>query len=599
MKSPADQASQPRIAAAALPVWRRPLFQALAIVALVLLAFSPGFAGVYTWDDYVCIVDNPTLRSPAGLGAIWTDVTSNQDYYPLIFTSYWAEYRLWGVDPLGYHIVNALLHAGGAVALFFVLRRLGLKAAWPIAALWAVHPMQVESVTWVVERKNVLSGVCFFSSILAYLCFAGIGGVVARPWRWWLIALVCFVAAVLSKPLTCTLPAVLLLVLYWKLERPRWRDLWPALVFFIPAIGIALVQIWVQRHHVGAVGPDFAFTPVERLLIAGRSAWFYVGKALLPYPLMQVYPRFAIDAQAWWQYLFPLGTAGVLGALWLLRRKISRGPLAAALCFLALLAPSLGFISYYTMLYTFVADHHQYLALACVLTVLVTAAGRVWSGVGAPVRVGAVALALAVCVSLTWFFAGLYRSEWGLWYFNAQHNPSSFIVQINLGDALLKEYNRAVDGDPALAGEMLRAVTARYEEGIRLKPDDDRGYARLARMAYERNDDVAFRAIFTRMEQNVPIRGGRQNPLFSGDKVRAAGGDMNFFLARIYERKKDYANATACYRLNLRDFPRNAQALLGLAQIAAAQGQEDEALRLLEQARQIDPELLNRLQGPR
>ena len=619
MKRRAVSAEAPARIAPPAPLWRRSWVQAAAILILVLIAFAPGFRGVYTWDDEDSLVNNPTVHSPTGLVPIWTDLNANQDYYPLIFTTYWVEYRLWGVDPLGYHLVNALLHAGGAIALFFVLQRLGLKAAWPIAALWAIHPLQVESVTWVVERKNVLSGVLFFSAILAYLRFAGIGGVVAQCWRWWLVALVCFIGALLSKPLTCTLPAVLLVLLYWKSDRLRWRDLWPALVFFIPAITIALVGIWVQRHHVGAVGPDFAFTPVERILIAGRAVAFYLWKTLIPFPLMQIHPRFIIDPLAVWQYLFPLAVLAAIALLWLLRRRIGRGPFAAAACYVTLLAPALGFISFYTMLFTFVADHFQYLALAAILALLVET-GYVYLG---QLRRAALMLALGVCVALSLFHASLYQSEPGLWEFNRGYNPHSFMVLDNLGTALLNESATKLDPlDPRRADYDRSAVAAlKYAAG--LAPQDSRAYIQLLAYAYRHFDPELFRFAYTGLRA-CPLDPNVRGPgHLIGETVRAAGGDLNFFLGQIYERRGDYPTAIASYRANLHDFPHHAKAmvglanclfrqhqvedartyytqaleanpretaaLLGLANIAASEQHADEALRLFRQAQAIDP----------
>ncbi len=135
-------------------------------------------------------------------------------------------------------------------------------------------------------------------------------------WRWYALSLVLFVAAMLSKTVVATLPAVILVIYWWKRGKIRLADVVPLVPFFAAGIGLGLITLWIEEHNVGARGDEFDFSVVERFLIAGRAAWFYFGKLVWPYPLAFFYPRFAIDDHALWQYLFPIGAVAVIGALW-------------------------------------------------------------------------------------------------------------------------------------------------------------------------------------------------------------------------------------------------------------------------------------------
>ena len=143
---------------------------ALALIAITALAYLPAWNGKLIWDDNRHITQ-PALRSWQGLADIWTRVGATQQYYPLVHSFFWIEQKLWGDSVVGYHLVNILLHSLGAVALLQILQRLKIPGAWLAAALFALHPVQVESVAWISELKNTLSGLFFFCSILTYLNF--------------------------------------------------------------------------------------------------------------------------------------------------------------------------------------------------------------------------------------------------------------------------------------------------------------------------------------------------------------------------------------------------------------------------------------------
>jgi hypothetical protein len=292
-----------------LPVWQGGL-----IILLVFLAYLPALRGGFIWDDDDYVTQNPTLHDLGGLQRLWFKVGAVPQYYPVVHTTFWLEHHLWGLDPFGYHLVNVLLHATAAILLWQVLLRLRIRGAWLAAVIFALHPVCVESVAWITERKNVLSAVFYFAAAMAYLRFAGLEEAVTsnrRRWYCYWGALVLFMAAMLSKTVTCSLPAALLLVCWWKKDRVQRGEILPLLPFFVIGVAAGLVTTWVEKYHVGAQGADWSFTFAGRCLIAGRSLWFYAGKLVWPVHLTFIYPRWKIETEVWWQWLFPVAAIGV------------------------------------------------------------------------------------------------------------------------------------------------------------------------------------------------------------------------------------------------------------------------------------------------
>jgi Tfp pilus assembly protein PilF len=403
-----------------------------AILALVLSVYVPVIrtAG-FIWDDPQYVTGNPLLRTLPGLLAIWIHPSALPQYYPLVHTTFWIEYHLAGLHPALYHVDNVLLHALASILLWRGLARLGVRGAWLAAAIFAVHPVQVESVAWITERKNVLSLVFYLLSFHAYLNFTDR----FKAKDYWL-ALALFIAALLSKSVTCSLPAAILLIVYWRTGRVRRADVRPLLPFFLLGAVMAAVTAMLEKQHVGASGPEWSFTFADRCLIAGRALWFYAAKLLWPHPLIFIYPRWeAMDfSRRPWLILFPLAALGAIAALGLLRRRIGTGPLVAVLFFAGTLLPALGFINLYPMRYSFVADHFQYHA-SIGLVVLAAA------GLSRLRAVGAAAI-LAVLGVLTWQQGYLYRNPLVLWKDTVARNPTSWMAWGNLGDEYADLSNR-------------------------------------------------------------------------------------------------------------------------------------------------------------
>lgn len=429
----------------------------LALVLLATAAHAPALRGGFLWDDDDYITENPTLREAGGLSRIWLEPTSLPQYYPLVHTTFWIESRLWGLRPLGYHVVNLALHAFAAVLAWALLRRLAVPGAWLAAALFAIHPVQVESVAWITERKNVLSGVFFFLSLLSLMRYASLSeGERPTAKRDYALALLFFAAALLSKTVTGSLPAACLVLVWWKRGRVERRDVTAMLPFLLLGVAMGLSTVWLEKHHVGAKGEEFGLSFADRILIAGRAVWFYLGKLVAPVRMSFIYPRWAITASEPAAWAYPVAAIGGLALLWIWRRRLGRGPLAAALLFVGMLFPALGFFDVYPMRYSFVADHFQYLACLPILALVPAAGIRLWRALRLPSGAGkrGVAGALVLILAVVCFQrSSLFRDLEGLWRDTLAKNPQSWMARHNLAmiledqgqiDAAIEEYRRAL-----------------------------------------------------------------------------------------------------------------------------------------------------------
>src|ERR1700733_6098595 len=153
--------------------WRRLPLGAL-LFGFVCLVYLPALRCGFIWDDDAHVVENPTVQSRDGLSRIWLDRRANHQYYPLVYSTFWVEYRLWGLNPAGYHLVNVAIHAATTVLLWRLLVALDVPGAWLAAAVFGGHPVHVESVAWITELKNVLSGLCYVLTLRLVLPLFGL-----------------------------------------------------------------------------------------------------------------------------------------------------------------------------------------------------------------------------------------------------------------------------------------------------------------------------------------------------------------------------------------------------------------------------------------
>ncbi len=402
---------------------------------LTLVAYSTALGGGYIWDDNAYLTANPLLFDLEGLRRIWLTAETPQ-YYPIVFSTFWIERKIWGLDPSGYHLVNVLLHIANSILLWRLLRYLRIPGAWLAGAIFAVHPVHVESVAWITERKNVLSGLFYLLALRQYLKFESEPGkaLLKNPRRY-AGAMALFVCALLSKSVTATLPAAILIVLWYQNRRLDLRAITRLIPFFIVGAASGLFTAWLEVNKVGASGEAWDLDVLERFLIAGQVMWFYLWKLVWPANLMFSYPRWNVDAGAPLQYLGLIGVAAGAFPLWWWRKSWGRGPAAAALFFLITLGPVLGFLNVYPMLFSWVADHFQYLASIGPISLAAGGAAWAWREKAKAAKWGfpAAAAALVILGVLTWQQGWIYESEESLWRDTIRKNPESWMAHNNLG----------------------------------------------------------------------------------------------------------------------------------------------------------------------
>jgi protein O-mannosyl-transferase len=425
----------------------------LFIFVATLIVYLPALRAQFVWDDDSWtskIID--LLRDVRGLGLMWCQPTALQQYYPLTGTTFWLDYQVWGFRPLPYHLENVLLHALGALLFWRLLRRLRVPGAWLASAIFALHPVMVESAAWITERKNVLSLVFYLGSLLAYGHFAHFwqseqdppSGAADRPsrrWRTYAWAWLLFLAAYLSKATAFSLPAVLLLIAWWKRERIQWRrDVLPSLPFFAAAISLGMLTVWLERNHVGAKGEEWAIPFAGRCLIAGRAIWFYIGKLLWPFSLCFVYPQWQLNTALFAQWLYPAtATSAVLG-LWLARKRVGRGPVTAVFFFVGTLLPVLGFMNSYFMRFSFVCDHWVYLPSLGLLALGAALMVRAADFIRLPtLQYGFAAVVLTTLGVATWHQSQIYFDTGTLWRATIAGNPNCWMAHNNLANILRQE----------------------------------------------------------------------------------------------------------------------------------------------------------------
>jgi tetratricopeptide (TPR) repeat protein len=437
--------------------WRAWLF-VLILAATTIFAYRPAWHGGFLWDDDAYVTNNELLTAPDGLHRIWFSLDAPSQYFPLVYTTFRIEHALWGLNPSGYHWVNILLHVANALLVWRLLARLNVPGAWLAGAIFALHPVEVESVAWITERKNVLMGFFFLLTLLAWVVF--VDERTKRPWRFYGLALVLYGLALSAKSTACTLPAALLLILWLQNKQINWRRIFQTVPFFLFGLGMGLVAVWWERYHQGTRGALFALGPIERILIASRAVWFYLGKLIWPSTLTFIYPRWTISPTHLLDYVWLLAAVGLCAAICFARRYVGRGVEVATVFFVATLSPVLGLIMLYTFRYTFVADHYQY--LASIGPIALVSAG-VASLAGAFERsrllIFGTAIAMAATLAvLTWRQSAMYADIEALWRTTLARNPACWMAHNNLGIVLSQK------------GEIDEAIT-HYRTTLEMQPD--------------------------------------------------------------------------------------------------------------------------------
>ncbi len=454
---------------------KKPILLAAVIVLVTLAFYLPAVDAGFVWDDEHFLTANPLIKAGDGLRRFWL-TTEPEDYFPLTSTSLWLEWRLWGKGPTGYHVVNMLLHAAGAVLVWRVLKRLKVPGAWLAGLIFGVHPVNAASVAWITERKNALALPFYLLSLLLYLRFESSGR--AREYA---AALALFLLALLSKTSVVMLPLVLLGCAWWQRGRVTRKDALRALPFFALAGALGAIELWFHSHrvltHIAARPEGF----LSRAAAAGWAAWFYLYKAVLPWNLAMVYPRWNVNPRVLAAWLPDLALLAVLALAWRCRRTWGRPLLFAAGYFLVSLLPVLGFADISFMKYSLVADPWQYVAIIGVIALAAAAAVRAWERLPPTPQkqlvIGLAILVIALGV-LTWQRCGVFENNVKLWRDTLKKNPRCYTAEVNLGKGLLAD--SGIERDPQIAQGAIQLAILHFQAAAQLEPREPEAHENLA-----------------------------------------------------------------------------------------------------------------------
>jgi tetratricopeptide (TPR) repeat protein len=595
------------------------LLPAAILMLVTLVAYAPVWRAGFIWDDDVLLTGNPAVQAPDGLRTIWRGAQS-PDYFPMTSTVLWLEWRLWGANPLGYHLVNVLLHALNALVLWRVLRKIFssefrfssgdtpviefetrswkpelFTAAWLAAAIFALHPVNVESVAWIAELKNTLAMFFFSLTLWAYLRSEESARNSSHAIAWYAGAVIAFVLALLSKTAVVPLPVVLLGLAVWRRGRLTWRDVRRGLPFFTASALLALVTIWFQQHRaIGSmVARDDGF--LSRMATAGCAIWFYLYKAILPVNLSLIYPRWRFNGSDALAYLPGLAAVAGLLICWRFRKRWGTPWLFAFGYFVVMLAPVLGFVDISFMRYSLVADRWQYFAILgpiALIAVQLTGSLRPITAVRfghAPFSVGLL-LALGV---LTWRQAGNFSDPEMLWTNTLSRNPNCPVAQIELGNIFVGK-NRPDEAIP------------HYAAALRISSDDELarynlGYALLQQGKIA--DAIVHLEKAVALQPNyLPAQFNLGNALFQNGQVQEAIGhyekavaldpgfaDVHNRLGNALLRNDQLPEAIAQFQEALKIRPADPNALNNLGVVMIHQGRSDEAMAMFQRAVELQP----------
>jgi tetratricopeptide (TPR) repeat protein len=611
-------------------IWRRDWFLALLLIAFVFIAYAQVFRAGFIWDDESHLTRNPCVIGPLGLKEIWT--TAQAVYYPLVLTTFWTLHKFIGLNPFPYHLLNVSLHAVSAVLLWRILRLLKIRGAWLGAALWALHPVMVQSVAWITELKNTQSCLFYLLSILWFLKWQNRREAAAassfelersrggRSSEGFILSLVFFILATLSKPSVVMLPFVLALCIWWLRGKIRWREMLILTPFAVISALASAWTIWEQKFHARAVGQDWAQTFPERLIIAGKAIWFYLGKLVWPHPLIFIYPRWGVESSKVIAYLPVLAALAGLLALWFIHAKWGRALFFAAAYYVVSLFPVLGFFSVFFFRYSFVSDHFQYLAsmgpLALAGAGIAIVFGRLCEipadSVVEPdvvprssrtiatsrrrfvLSAGLCGILLVSLGLLTWRQTAEYQNLVALYTATLQKNPGCWMADYNLGIVLSEQ------------GEADQAID-HYRRAVALRPDYAEAHYNLGRLLVEQGQLNEAIAHYERAAAINPDDAEAQNNLGvtlfgigradeaiahyqQALQIRPGYAEASCNLANTLIAKGDFDGAIARYTTCLAAVPDQEEARYNLASALLRKGRADEAIIQYQKVLRMHPE---------
>lgn len=540
---------------------RRPWIRfgaALLLVALVLLAYQPTLdAEFVVWDDDDHIYENAWVVGTEGYWAAWRE-WRDRLFYPLTYTAFYLEWRLGGGEPWIFHLTNLLGHAADVVLLGLLGRALGLGAgvAWAAAGLWGLNPLQVQSVAWATEQKNVLYVFFYLAALLSHA--RSLRESEAGRRRFWLLALLLAILSILSKPAGVTVPAALVL-LHWALGGRFDRGSLGRLAAYF-AVALPLAWIHVAREEI-APGADLG----TRVLIAGRAVWTYVGRFLWPVDLVPMYPRWPVEEQPLPSVIALAGLVVVAGVLLWRLPRLPR-PVVFSVGFFAInLAPVVGIVWFPYLWYSLTADHLAYLGSAGLALLLAIGGAALLSKLRSPGWANAAAtlavwLVLAVATRAQ---TALWHDTESLWRGTLARTPESLVAHKNLGFYLLE------------SGRVDEA-SEHFVEVLRLHPEDPEALLNLGLVAAARDDLDTAATLYARLLARSP------------DNDRAWTN-----LGIVAARQGNLDGAIAAYRKAIAIDPKNPAPRANLGAALVDQGDIEAGIREHEAALRLNPGFLN------
>jgi Tfp pilus assembly protein PilF len=535
------------------------------IVMATLIVYIPAMLGGYIWDDDVYVEKNSLLSSPDGLLNIWSGKGVVSQYVPMVYTTFRFEYSLWGLRPFGYHLTNILLHAFNALLVWLLLSRLNIRGAWLVSAIFALHPVHVESVAWITERKNVLSLFFALLSAIAYCKYAFSSDDELTKGRreiFYKLSTVMFLCALASKAVVCFFPVLLLIILWWKNGRIIRKDIRDLSRFFVLGLAWGLFIMWWENHHIGTGNVELGLTPVKRILIASHALWFYIGKLFYPVNLTFSYPKWHIEPTNPLHYIWLFLCLAAFLGIWHWRKQLGRGFIAAIVFFIVALFPVLGFFSLYTFVYTYVADHYQYVASIGIVALVVNIGYIVVKRLGKyakGISMASVAIILLTLGTLTWRQCHIYKDRETLWLDIIHKNPDSSMAHINLA----AEYDKQGRFDEAID---------QLKKALQLNPDDAQIYGDLGWLFVKKtNLDEAedFFLIAQKLEPNNVT--------------------MHNNLGLLYMKKEDFDKAISYFQQALQIIPELADLHVNLGNAFRLKGDFNQAMNHYSEAIRIKP----------
>jgi len=566
------------------------------VLILSFFAYLPELKGEFLWDDDA-LTDNPLIRSADGIQQIWLEPSKNvkeEHYWPLVYSTFWVENRLWGMNPLGYKLTNFLLHLLNTALIGVALRRLAVPGAWLAAAIFCLHPFHVASVAWVIERKDTLSTALYLLAFLSYLEFDR-----RRSGVHYALAIAFFMGAMLSKSVAVTLPFALALVIWWKRNPARARDFTPLVPFMLLALFVALLDVsFVRSHSSYSSGMNM----IEKILVASRGVFFYLLDNFAPAGLVQIYPRWMINWHLLQAYAFPVAVTVLLLLLWNFRGRLGKGPLVATLFFVITLAPSSGLVDFGYMRHTFVADRFAYLAsvgpTALVAAAMALIAMRLNGWLPHVAKVAGFTLLLALGL-MTYSRSMVYKNLKSLSKDTLAKNPDAWLARFNLASVLYNEgkleeayehlsevAKRSPEFPKSYLGmAMVRQKQGRIDESIEL-------YKQAVEKKSEFPDPLQYASALTDLGQAL-LKQGKANEAYGYLKEAAAlrpDDPDNYFTigtARLMEGQLAEAERSFEEAITLRpNFPK---AISNIGVIRIREGRTVEAISYFSQALQLDP----------